>query len=124
MTTADVTTVRDILRNKVESASVLANHPFHPEVADFLTERLDGQLELPLFDGNGDDLVRKWRSLPVRHKSMKQGQAVFPAGNTDRDSVIRSQHFKAPHGAPHLVQDSLFRVHGSSLPVTDATSVP
>jgi len=55
---------------------------------------------------------------------MQQRKAVLAARNADGDPIIRTQHFEAAHGAAHQIQNALFDVHHSSLPITDARNDP
>ena len=72
---------------------------------------MDGKFEFPLFDGNGNEFVRKRRALPVCDEGMEQRQAVFASGDADGNAVSPLQHGESTHGTADEIQNLLFDIH-------------
>src|SRR5262249_41752025 len=73
-----------------------AQHPLHTEAPNDRTKRLDRPLELALFDGDRDHLVREWGMAAMSDERAQEREAVLPTGHADRDAVPGLQHGEAP----------------------------
>ena len=110
VTAADIAAVDDAVGDELKRGGLVADFPRHTECLHLRLERADRRLELPLLHRHRHDLIGERRTALMRDQRVQQAEAVFPAGDTDRDTIAGPQHREAPHGAADEVEDGALDV--------------
>src|SRR3972149_1124835 len=92
---ADVAAVGDAVGEEAERPRVAAEHPGDAERGDLRLDRADVGRELPLLDGDRDQLVREGRAPAGGRERVEQAEAVLAARDADGDAVARAEHREA-----------------------------
>ena len=91
-----------LLFNQFETWFVADVEPLHAALLHVIAKGGDGGKKLALFDGESADFEVDWRAFLQQKQRFKEGNGVFPAGQSDGNPVSIADHIETLDSLTHF----------------------